>query len=126
MGGKYIRKARILVAKPGAKSIIGRDWLNYLHYAIEPKKGGKCNSINLVNNITKETENKWTKEIKLEFPDLFEQRGKVKQHKIHARLHKDTVVRQPKGRRVPIQLQDAVNKELSRLIQEGHIVRVPE
>ena len=64
--------------------------------------------------------------MKLEFPDLFERRGKVKQHKIHARLHKDTVVKQQKGRRVPIQLQDAVNKEISRLIQEGHIVRVQE
>ena len=90
------------------------------------KKGGKYNSINLVNNITKETENKWTKEMKLEFPDLYERRGKVKQHKIHARLHKDTVVKQQKGRRVPIQLQDALNKEISRLIQEGHIVRVQE
>ena len=126
VGGKYIRKARILVARPGAKSIVGRDWLNYLQYTIEPKKGGKYNSINLVNNVTKETENKWTKEMKLEFPDLFERRGKVKQHKIHARLHKDTVVKQQKGRRVPIQLQDAVNKEINRLIQEGHIVKVQE
>ena len=29
VGGKYIRKARILVARPGAKSIVGRDRLNY-------------------------------------------------------------------------------------------------
>ena len=46
--------------------------------------------------------------------------------KIHARLHKDTIVKQQKGRRVPIQLQDAVNKEVSRLLQEGHIVKVQE
>ena len=47
VGGKYIRKARILVAKPGAKSIVGRGWLNYLQNSIEPKKKGKlCNSIN--------------------------------------------------------------------------------
>ena len=126
VGGKYIRKARILVARPGAKSIVGRDWLNYLHYAIEPKKGGKCNAINLVNNVNKVVVNKWANEMKLEFPDLFERRGKIKQHKIHARLHKDTIVKQQKGRRVPIQLQDAVNKEVSRLLQEGHIVKVQE
>ena len=70
--------------------------------------------------------NKWANEMKLEFPDLFERRGKIKQHKIHARLHKDTIVKQQKGRRVPIQLQDAVNKEVSRLLQEGHIVKVQE
>ena len=28
VGDKYIRKARILVARPGAKSIVGRDWFN--------------------------------------------------------------------------------------------------
>ena len=111
VGGKDIRKTRIFVAGPGAKSIVGRDWLNYLHYAIAPKRGGKCNSINLVNNITKEAVSKWTKEMKLEFPDLFERRGKIKQQK---------------GRRVPIQLQEAVNKEISRLMQEGHIVKVQE
>ena len=53
VGGKYIRKARILVARPGAKSIVGRDWLNYLQYAIEPKTKGKLNnSINTINNET--------------------------------------------------------------------------
>ena len=74
VGGKYIRKARILVAKSGAKSIFGSDWLNYLQYSIEPKKKGKlCNSINLVNSKTDKAIGKWTNEIELEFPELFEQ-----------------------------------------------------
>ena len=53
VGGKYIRKARILVARPGARSIVEGDWLNYLQYAIEPKTEGELNnSINIINNET--------------------------------------------------------------------------
>ena len=64
--------------------------------------------------------------MKLEFPELFERRGRIKHHKIHARLHEGTAVKQQKGCRVPIQLQESVNKEVSRLMQESHIVTVQE
>ena len=78
VGGKYIRKARILVARPGAKFIVGRDWLNYLQYATEPKTKGKSNnSINTINNETQKPMKKWNVETKTRFPDLFA-RGKDK------------------------------------------------
>ena len=35
----YIRKARILIARNGSKSIIGREWLTSLRYKLEPEKG---------------------------------------------------------------------------------------
>ena len=62
--------------------------------------------------------------MKMKFPDLFERRGRIKHHNIHARLHEGVVVKQQKGRRVPIQLRDSVKKEMNRLLQEGHIVKV--
>ena len=48
VGNKYIRKARILVARPGAKSIVGIDWFNYLQYRIEPKSKFS-NSVNCIS-----------------------------------------------------------------------------
>ena len=87
---------------------MGRDWLNYLQYIIEPKLKGKSN--NTINTVEKEItkpNQKWKRELKKQFPELFERRGKIKHHKIHARLYKDTVVKQQKGRRVPIQLQES-------------------
>ena len=127
VGGKYIRKARILVAKPGTKSIVGRDWLNYLQYAIEPKTKGK--SINSINTISKETKSppkKWTVEMNSKFHELFERGGRIKHHEIHARLHENAVIKQQKGRRIPIQLQEPVKREICRLLKEGHIVKVGE
>ena len=54
------------------------------------------------------------------------QGGRTKYHKIHARLHGGAVIKQQKGRRVPIQIQEAVKKEIKRLLQEGHIVKAGE
>ena len=123
VGDKYIRKARILVARPGAESIVGRDWLNYLQYRIEPKSKFS----NSINCITKTLPTgPWVNEKQPEFLDLFARQGRIKHHKIHARLHEETVIKQQKGRRVPVQLQKSVKRELNRLLQEGHIVKVQD
>ena len=122
---KNIRKARILVARPGTKSIVGRDWLNYLQYAIEPKTKGKLkHSINTIGKEPKSSPKKLTVEMNLNLHELFERRGRIKHHKIHARLLKDAVIKQQERRRIPIQLQEPVRREISRLLQEGHIVKV--
>ena len=65
VGGKYISKARTLVARPGTKSIVGRDWLNYLQNANEPKTKGKLNnSKNIISEEPKSPPKKRTVEMK--------------------------------------------------------------
>ena len=61
----------------------------------------------------------------MKFPDVFERTGRIEHHKIHARLNEGAVVKQQKGR-VSIQLLESVKKEINRLLQEGHIVKVGE
>ena len=39
---------------------------------------------------------------------------------------KTTVIKQQEGRCVPIQLQEPVNREINRLVQEGHFVKVQD
>ena len=121
MGDQAIRKARILVARPGAKSIVGRDWLNYLQHRIEPKSKFS----NSVNCITKTlSTGPWVSEKQAETPDLFARQGRIKHHRIHARLHEGTVIKQQKGRRVPSQLREPAKREINRGLQEGQIVKV--
>ena len=123
VGDKHPRKARILVGRPGAKSIVVRDWLNYLQYHIEPESKFS-NSINCISK-TLQTDS-WVKEMQAEFPDLFARQGRREHRKKHARLHEGTVTKQQKGRRVSIQLQESVKKERNRLLKEGHIVKVQD
>ena len=47
----YVRKARILIAQNGSKSIIGREWLSTLRYKLESEQGKL-----IVNSIEKEQE----------------------------------------------------------------------
>ena len=69
----YVKKARILIAKEGTKSIIGREWLSTLNCQVAPEQKGEFE----VNSIKKDQElSVETKQIVKDFPKLFERRGK--------------------------------------------------
>ena len=109
IGSWWIRKAKKLVARPGAESIVRRDWLNYLQYSIEPRTKGKLNnSINIVNIEVVKPNQKWKQEMQVQFPNLIE-RGRIKPQ---------DSCQNP--------LQESVKKEITRLLREGHIVKVGE
>ena len=82
VGTRRIKKARILVARKGVKSIVGRDWLSHMEYKIVQKKPGESDkSVNSVEQPDKEL-TETTKLLKTDFAYLFEIQGKIKQHKI--------------------------------------------
>ena len=64
--------------------------------------------------------------MKQQFKDLFEREGKLNQHKVRIEFKQNAKITQQKGRRVPVQLQEAVQKEIERLLEEGHIEKVNE
>ena len=127
VGKTRMSKARVLVAKKGAKSIVGRDWLTALKYKIEqPMTRGES----IVISISCESANP---EIKLspeanqlvgEFPNMFKRRGRVNNYKIKIDMKDGTRVTQPKVRRIPLKLQDQVDKEIKQLLEQGHIEKV--
>ena len=118
----YIRKARILIARSGAKSIIGREWLTTLRCKLEQEKGElKVNSIEKENELSPET-----KQLVNQFPNLFKRQGKVNIYKIKTILKPEVKTIQQKGRTIPIQLQKAVDEEIKRLLKEGHTEKIDE
>ena len=118
----YIKKARILIARSGSKSIIGREWLTTLRYKLQPQKAElEVNSIEKKSELSVET-----KQLVAEFPELFKRQGKVNNYKNKINLKSEAEVSQQKGRRIPIQLQKAVDEEISRLLKEGHIEKIDE
>ena len=64
IGDGYIQKARILIAKNGTKSIVGREWLSSLRYKNEPQE---VNGEVIVNSVNVEQLSKETKQ----FPKTF-------------------------------------------------------
>ena len=95
-----------------------------LKYKLVPEQKGELD----VNSIEKEKDlSAETKQFVKEFPKLFERRGKVKNHKVRINFKTDAKITQQKGRRIPIQLQKAVDEEIGRLLKkEGHIEKINE
>ena len=136
VGESKMQKARILVAERGAKSLIGRDWLNAFNYKlVSPNQNeGKPIIFKITSGTTKpikttkpsettKPENwndKQNEQIKLKqhFKALFEREGKLNKHKVRIEFKQNAKITQQKGRRVPVQLQEAVEKEIERLLEE--------
>ena len=96
--------------------MIGRDWLRGLGVKLKTE-GGKC-EINCVG----EPPNK----LFTEFGELFNRHGRVEGHEINAQFKENFVPKQQKGRRIPLQIQNSVEKELQKLMKNGHIEKVSE
>ena len=64
--------------------------------------------------------------MKEHFSELFTRQGQLIGHEVKIEFTPHAKITQQKGRRVPVQLQDAVQKEIERLLNEGHIERVTE
>ena len=62
--------------------------------------------------------------LKQKFPELFSRQGKTKGYKIKCEFRNDATITQQKGRRIPLQLLDAVEDEMEKVLKEGHIRRV--
>ena len=60
------------------------------------------------------------------YPNLFTRIGKIRTAKVRAEFFENLKPIQQKRRRVPISLQDKVDKEIHRLMNEGHIVKLQE
>ena len=118
----YIKKARILIAKNGTKSIIGREWLTTLRYKLAPEGELKVNTI----ESEKSELSAETKQFTKEFPKLFEKNGKLKNHQVRINFKPGAKITQQRGRRIPIQLQKAVDEEIGRFLKEGHIENINE
>ena len=133
VAGVTVSKARVLIAPNSGKSIVGRDWLVALRYKIsQPIERGECvtnqqivNSNELIGEINpEEKQNPEVQQLTREFPKLFKRKGRVKNYEIEIDIKSEAKVTQQKGRRIPIQLQEQIDKEIEKLLKEGHIEKV--
>ena len=58
------------------------------------------------------------------FPKRFTRIGKIGNYKVQAEFFKNLVPVQQKGRIVPVTLQEKVDKEIDKLLTQGHIEKL--
>ena len=80
----------------------------------------KENQKSIHNEVNEQTK------LKEQFSELFTRQGQLIDHEVKIEFKPYAKITQQKGSRVPVQLQDAVQNEVERLLNEGHIERVTE
>ena len=106
------------VVADGLKSLFGRDLFYKLGLAVTQSTSQKSNR---VNNISSP---EFKEHIAKIFPELISRIGRSKNHVAKSKFHKDFQPRHQKGRRIPINLQEKVNIELKKLLDEKHIIKL--
>ena len=106
------------VVADGLKSLIGRALFDKLGLAVTQSTSQKGNR---VNNISSP---EFKEQIAKTFPELISRIGRSKNHVAKSKFHKDFPPRHQKSRGISINLQEKVNIELKKLLDEKHILKL--
>ena len=118
--GWRIEDAEFVVVRDGLKPLIGRDLFDAL--GISVTQTPNSNEGSMVNAITPQCPFK--SPIAKQFPQLISRIGRSKIRIVKSKFHKSFQPKHQKGRRVPINLQEGVNSEIKKLLEEGHIEKL--
>ena len=117
--GWRLEEAEFVVVRDGLKPLVGRDLFDALGISVTqiPKNEGS-----MVNTITSQCPLKTR--IAKQFPQLITRIGRSKIHIVKSKFHRNFQPKHQKGRRVPINLQERVNNEIQKLLEEGRIEKL--
>ena len=128
----WVTNANIRVIGGSRPSIIGRDLIPNLGLQIVQKTPEESvMSVQSDQSAAEATEvedslEHWQTYFSKQFENLFNRVGKIKNYRVHADFFETLTPIQQKGRRVPITLQDKVDKEIDKLLRQGHIEKLNE
>ena len=122
-GGWTIQIASFIVVDDRRANIMGRNLLPQIGTKLhqERKPVGKSNfHVNGIDNSDKQIA-AW---VKTTYPGLCTRIGRSKNHMVHTQFLKEFKALQQRGKRIPIHIQEKVEKEIRLLIDQGHIIRL--
>ena len=117
--GWTLNSAIFTVVVDGLKYLTGRDLFNNLGLALTHYSFSQGNQ---VNNISSSSDFK--KHTAANSPNLILRVGRSNNHVVVSKFHRDFQPRHQKCGRIPIYLQNKVNKELKKLLDEKHIIKL--
>ena len=125
----WTTRATINVIGGCRPSIIGRDLMPELGLMLVQALVEQG-----VHNIQKQVEaaeqgedlDDWQNHFSKQFYNLFYRVGRIRNYKFQAEFFKNLMLIQQKGRKMPITLQEKVDKEIDELLAQGHIQKREE
>ena len=115
-GKKPMKNARVVIARKGQKSLIGRDRLAKLNFRVAESNitseyNNSINHTNINNKPIKREKSVELKKKKRKFRNIFTRQGRIVGHTIKKEYKERAKFSQQKGAQSPIQLQEAVHAE---------------
>ena len=117
--GWRLEEAEFVVVRDGLKPLIGRDLFDALRISVTQTLKYESS---MVNTITSQCPFKTR--IAKKFPQLITRIGRSKIDIVKSKFHRNFQPKHQKGRGVPINLQERVNNEIKKLLEEGHIEKM--
>ena len=111
--------ATFTVIADSLNSFIGRDLFDHLSLAVTQSSSVQGNQVNTISSTSEFKEH-----IAQNFPNLISRIGRSKNLVAVSNFHKDFQPRHQKGRRTRVNLQDKVNMELKKVLDEKHIIKL--
>ena len=108
--GWTLNSATSRVVADGRKSLIVRDLFNHMALAVTQSSSVQGNRVNAISSSSEFKEH-----IATNYPNLILRIGRSKNYVVKSNFHKDFQPRHQTGRRIPINVQDKVNRELKKL-----------
>ena len=103
------------------KSLIGRGSFDQIRKAKAQSFSFSNNQVNTISSFSE-----FKKHIALTFPNIFSLIRRSKNHLAKSKLYTNFQLRHQKVRRIPINLQYKVNKEIKKKLAEKHIIKLTD
>ena len=107
------KELELLVTTQKTNPLLGLDWMKKLGITLETGT-----TVPQIHRIKEDTD---VTKFKTKFKKLFNENHTVNGLEVKIQLKEDAKLIQQKGRPIPIHLQQSVEKEIEKLIKQGHI-----
>ena len=104
-------------------NILGRNILPLIGVQLLQQKPDS-KSVNLISDDTNSSDEKITNWVRFTYAELSTRIARWKNHMVHTKFLTDFKASQQKGRRIPIYIQEKVERAFRSLIDQGHITNL--
>ena len=120
--GWEVKGATFLVSERKTRCIMGLDLQGQVGIVTTQKPAPK--ELTKFDVLLCEQSEGFKEKFFTKFKNLFERQGISKNHIVGSKFKSPLCPTQEKGRRIPIHIQDKVEKEIEKLLTEGHIIKL--
>ena len=120
--GWEVKDATFLVSERKTRCIMGLDLQGQVGIVTTQRLAPK--ELTRFDVLMCEQSEGWKEKFFTKFKNLFERQGISKNHIASSKFKYPLCPIQEKGRRIPIHIQDKVEKEIEKLLTEGHITKL--